>query len=160
MEEVVDRLIQELDELRETAEFEAVLTITTETKLDDPGLVIVDEYPYMYVAPVTEQPRLETIGLAGYDVILLNINIGVVINMADFFDPSVSEVSGTRELMQASKLIRRRLRRLSKRQLDGLSGVRNLIVQSVNYVPDIRDGTFIKLALLDIVVERQYAHED
>lgn len=160
MEQVVDKLIQELEELRVTEEFEQEMVIDTETKFDDPGIVLVEEYPYMYVAPVSEQPKSETMGLAGYDIRLLNIQIGVVIDMATFFDPMVSEVSGTRELIRVSSLIRKRLRRLKKRGLDGLTGVRNLVIQSISYVPDIRNETFVKVAVMNITVERQYPNEE
>lgn len=160
MEQVIDKLIQEIDELRQTADFVEVMDVHTETKFDDPGLVIVDEYPYIYVAPVSESPKSETMGLRGYDVRLLEIQIGIVINAADYFDPAVTESPGSREIVRAANLIREHLRRLSKRNLDSMTGVRNLVVQSMNYVPDVRNDTLVKVAVITIVVERQYQHED
>jgi hypothetical protein len=160
MEDVVDKLIEEMEELRESTDFQQIMDITTETKFDDPGLVLMDEYPYIYVAPVSEDPKSETMGRAGYDVLILNIQIGVVINAADFFDPTVNELPGSRALVNASKLVRRRLRRLMKRSLDGLDGVRHVYVGSTNYVPDLRDNVFVRVAVTSVTVERQYQNED
>src|SRR5688572_14053219 len=118
MEQVVDRLIAEMDELIREEEFMQAMTPGTDTKFDDPGLVTIDEYPYLYVAPMLDEPLSET---TGYDVRLLTIQIGVVVNASDYFDPTVNELPASRELVRASSLIRKRLRRTSKRglQLDG-----------------------------------------
>jgi len=158
MEEVIDKLVEEVTALAqdELADFLPL----TDVKWDDPGLVLIDEYPYAFVAPVVDEPKLETVGRAGYDVRSLVISIVFVINQSDYFDPLVSEVSGSRELVRASGLLRAHLRRLGKRQLDGLSGVRNLTVQSTNFVPDVRGDAFVRSAVTTLVVERQYQHQD
>jgi len=160
MEQVIDGIIAQMETLVATDEFQNILPVEVDVKWDDPGLVLVDEYPYIYVAPVSDTPKLETSGLRGYDVRLLDIQIGVVINAADYFDPTVSESPGSRELVQAANLIRKRLRKQSVRSLDGITGVRNIVVQSTNYVPDLRNDTFVKLAVISIIVERQYPHEE
>ncbi len=159
MEQVIDWIIAELDELRQTDEFFQALPMDAEVKFDDPGIVMIHEYPYMYVAPVSSQTTLETMGVGGYDVDALTMQIGVVVNMADYFNPMVSEVAGTRELIRAATLVRKRLRRFRNRRMDGLD-VRDTVVQSINYVPDVRGETFVKAALLTVVVERQYYHEE
>jgi len=160
MEQVLDRIIQEMDELRQTEEFLECLTVDTNVKFDDPLIVSIDEYPYIYVSPVSEDPVSETAGKAGYDIRRLSIQIGIVINVSDYFDPMNNEVPGTRQLVQAMSLIRARLRRLSKRKLDGLSGVRNVVVQATGYMPDMRNSVFVKMAVTNIIVERQYPHEE
>lgn len=160
MEEVTDKLISEMDALVATPEFQAVMEVNASTKFDDPGLVVIDEYPYIFVAPTQDEPVDETIGLAGYDVRRLTLQIGVVVNAADYFDPAVSELPATRELVQASSLIRKRLRRLSKQSLDDLDGVRSVVVQQTNYVPDLRDNVFVRVAVTTVTVDRQYQHED
>lgn len=157
MEQVIDKLRAEMDALVQTSDFFDIMNVTTETKFDDPGLVMVDEYPYIYVSPINETPRSET---TTYDVIDLTIQIGVVVNAGDYFDPSVNELPASRELTAASKLIRKYLRRDSKRNLDGMSGVRDLRVQQIDYVPDLREDVFVRIAVLTIAVERQYQHED
>jgi hypothetical protein len=160
MEQVVDALLAELDELSVTDDFKDIMFVPGDTKFDDPGLVVIDEYPYIYVAPINDEPSSETMGLRGYDIRRLTLQVGVVVNAADFFDPTVSELPATRELVQASNLIRRRLRRLSKRNLDDLSGVRSMVVNQTNYVPDMRENVFVRVAVTTITVEKQYQHEE
>lgn len=162
MEEVADKIISELEALRQEANFMESMLITTETKLDDPGLVLVDEYPYMYVAPISEVPvkANSTIGLAGYDVEHLFLQVGVVVNASDFFDASVDELPATRELVQVARHIKRHFKRFAKRRLDSLAGVRDLEVQQTTYVPDLRDNVFVRVALITIAVEKQYQHEE
>lgn len=161
MEEVIDKLLSEMDELREEPDFVQIMDVNVEAKLDDPGIVHIDEYPYIYVAPIMEEPISETMGRAGYDVRLLTLQVGIVINASDFFDPIVSELPGSRALIQASSLVRKRLRRLSKRNLDNLQGVRAVRVQTTNYVPDLRGEMFlVRAAIITLTVERQYQHED
>lgn len=160
MDAVVDALRAELDALTLTDEFKQVMYITSDTKYDDPGLVVVGEYPYIYVAPVSDEPNGETMGLTGYDIRRLTLQVGVVVNAADFFEPTVAELPATRELVQASNLIRRRLRRLSKRNLDDLEGVRSMVVQQTNYVPDMRDNVFVRVAITTVTVDKQYQHEE
>jgi hypothetical protein len=157
MEQVVDKLIAEMNAIVLTEEFLEYMDVTTEAKWDDPGLVTMDEYPYIYVAPVNETPISETLG---YENVGLNIQIGVVVNAADYFDETVSELPASRELVGAASLIRKRLRRLSKRQLDGLSGVRDLDIEQTNYVPDLRENVFVRVALITLTVERQYQKEE
>lgn len=160
MEQVIDKLIMEMDALVIEDDFLDIMTVAADTKFDDPGLVVMDEYPYLYVAPVDDRPKSETMGLRGYDVRVLTLQIGVVVNAADFFEATVSELPATRELVQASALIRKRLRRLGKRNLDDLSGVRSLVVEQTNYVPDLRNNVFVRVAVTTITVERQYQHEE
>lgn len=157
MEQVIDKLIAEMDDLAATEEFKAVFEVGSDTKFDDPGLVVIHEYPYIYVAPINDTPVSET---TGYDVRALSIQIGIVVNASDYFNPAVSELPASRELVQASSLIRKRLRRLFKRRLDGLSGVRDTVIEQTNYVPDLREDVFVRVAVTSIVVERQYQHED
>lgn len=160
MDEIIDAIIAELDSLRVTEEFSSAIDVVSPVKWDDPMLVTVDEYPYIYVAPVSDEPMAETAGRAGYDIRRHTIQVGIVINAADYFDPLVAEVPGARPLVVAADLIRARLRRLTKRRLDGLSGVRNVVVQGTAYGPDLRNNTFVKMALTTITVERQYQHEE
>jgi len=160
MEQVADALIAELNALSEETEFIDALDgrLPTDVKFDDPGVVMTSEYPYIYVTPVSDVPLLETTGLSGYDVRQLTLQIGVVVNAADYFNPAVSELPASRELVRAATLVRKRLRRLSKRTLD-VPGVRSLDVQQTDYVPDLREDVFVRVAVTTIIVERQYQHE-
>src|SRR5688572_1667951 len=120
MEDVIDAIISEIQQMNELDTEDggiADFLHLNDVKFDDPGLVLVDEYPYAFVAPVTDDTERETMGLAGTDRRRLYINVVFVINSADFFDALVSEASGSRELIRASSQLRGWLRRFSKRNL-------------------------------------------
>src|SRR6187399_3628070 len=85
----------------------------------DPGIVQVDQYPYIFVEPNVDNPISSTAGKAGYDIRELTVSVGLVVNASDFFDPTVSEVSGLRDLVRAMALIRKLFARLSKTTFDG-----------------------------------------
>lgn len=158
MEDVIDRLIEELDTMRTSGELTGIINVTTDTKWDDPGIVLVDEYPYFYVAPMDDQLKSSTAGIAGYDVRTLYIDVCLVINQSDYFDPSVEEVPGSRVLVQAMGKVSRRFRRLSKTKLDGL--VRSMVVARIGYAPDVRGEAFVRMAVMRLVAEKQYQHEE
>jgi len=157
MEQTLDIIISELESLVATDEFKDIMEIQS-IYWGDPGLVSVDEYPYLYVEPNVDNPISSTAGRAGYDVRDLTVSVGLVINASDFFDPAVDEVSGSRAQVRAMALIRKLFARLSKSSLGGTS--RSVKVNSTNYVPDMRNQVFIRVALTTLVVQKQYAHEE
>lgn len=161
MEEVIDKLIEEIELMNETPESEGGLQGILGLRnvvWDDPGLVLTDEYPYAFVSPIGDEPQMETMGRAGADMRRNFISVVFVIDQSDYFDPTVSEVAGSRELVKASRKLRKWLRRLGKRRLDGLA--RGLIVQSTNYVPDVRGDAFVRSAVTTLIVDTQDQHEE
>ena len=161
MDTVVDKVVAELDSILAEDAFREILQIDSPTKWGDPGLIIVDEYPYFFVDPISDSPTTETAGRAGYDVRQLTMNIALVVNVSDYFDPMVDESSGLKNMVRAMNLVRARFRRLSKSSLDGEAGsVRRVVVGPINYVPDVRNGVFVRLAVISLVVDKQYQHEE
>ena len=158
MEDTLDRIISELEALVATDEFKDIMEIQS-IYWGDPGLVSVDEYPYLYVEPNVDNPISSTAGRAGYDVRDLTVSVGLVINASDFFDPAVDEVSGSRAQVRAMALIRKLFARLSKSSL-GSPTTRSVKVNATNYVPDMRNAVFVRVALTTLVVQKQYAHEE
>ncbi len=163
MENVIDKLVADLTVLASTDEadggLEGVIDVK-DVKWDDPGYVITDEYPYIFVSPLSDEPDIETMGRPGYDVRSLLINVGIVINQADYFDPTTSTASGSRELVVAAGVVRRHFRRLDKRSLDHEAGkVRNLRVVSISYLPEIRGDAFARMAVISLVVDKQYQNQ-
>lgn len=157
MEQAIDTIIGELAELVATPAFLEIMEVSG-VHFDDPGIVHVDQYPYLYVAPQTDALSSSTAGRAGYEVRDLIIEVGLVINASDFFDPSVDEVPGSRAQVRAMALIRKLFARLSKSSLGGTA--RSVKVNSTNYVPDMRNQVFVRVALTTLVVQKQYAHEE
>jgi hypothetical protein len=158
MEEVIDKLRSELEALRQSEEFLDTMEIRSDVKFDDPGLVVHGEYPYMFVAPVSDEPKSETAGRAGYEVRVYNIQVGLVVDASEFFDPMANEVPASRELVRAGTVLRRHLRRLAKRNLDGLA--RTVKITGINYVPDLRQDVFVKAAIMSVLVEIQDPNEE
>ena len=157
MERTVDTIINELQDLIDTTAFMDIMEVQN-IYWGDPLVVSVNEYPYIYVEPEVDNPTSSTAGRAGYDVRDLTISVGVVVNSADYFDPETDETPGLRPLVKVMALIRALFTRLSKTSLDGT--VRSVKINSTNYVPDVRNETFVRMALTTLVVQKQYAHEE
>jgi hypothetical protein len=158
MIETMDAIIGELQTLVDSAPFQDNLPMDTEVKFGDPGVVMIQEYPYIYVQPISDTPRSETLGRAGSDTRTLEIEIGVVIDQSEYFDPDTNAVSGLRELLEASSLIRGELRRLQKRSLGGQ--VRTVIVSSTQYEPQLRGDAYVAVAKTSVGVVKSYPHTD
>ena len=160
MEEIIDKIIEEIKLMNAVDHMDggiADFLELTDVKWDDPGLVLLDEYPYAFVAPAFDENKHETVGRVGYDVRNNLISVVFVINQSDYFDPTVSEVPGSRLLVRAARNLRRWLRRKDKIQLGGLA--RNIVVQSANYVPDVRGEAFVRTAIITLLVESQDQHQ-
>jgi hypothetical protein len=155
MIDICDAIISVLTTMVQDEEISNKLEFT-DIKFGDPGVVMTDEYPYIYVQPGAEQYAKETISSRGYDVIDNLIEIGIVINQSDYFDETVSEVSGLRELVTVASLIRKGLRTKENRSLGGIA--RDLKVPTINYDPQDRDNAFVSVARISLVVQRQYRH--
>ena len=156
MEAVIDALITQVEAYRIASNPYLSETVT---KFGDPGIVMAQEYPYFYVEPVSDNPDIETIGLAGYDCRELVVRIGYVIDVSDYFDDSVEELAGIRQMTQVMSLLGRRLRRKSLRTLNDLGGVRNLVVAQTEYRPQTRADAYVMMGLITLGIYKQYPHE-
>lgn len=168
MEDVADATIATLEDIRQnfyvssaSAYFDVAYGVNVETKFGNPGLVHIQEYPFLFVDPVQDEPNLETIGIAGYDVRTHVLRIGFVVDVSDYFDPTTTELTGLREVTQVMDILNSQFRRFSRRTLGNLSGVRKVIVSTTEYKPTlIAETTFVMYGLITIGVERQYSHEE
>jgi hypothetical protein len=159
MEEVIDRIIGIVEDYRTSGDFEETYHAFTATKYGDPGVVTTHEYPYFYVNPMSDNPDIETIGLSGYDCRELVIQVGFVIDVSDYFDSSVDELAGIRQITQVMFGLGREFRRKSRKTLNDLSGVRNVKVASIEYRPEARADAYVMLGLITLGVYRRYQHE-
>jgi hypothetical protein len=157
MIDTCDAVIAVLEDVIAEPDFLLLMDIN-DVKLGDPGFVMVDEYPYIYVEPQSEEQVTETMTRRGYDVTNQLIEIGIVINQADYFDETVSELSGLRELLKSASYIRKMLRSSTNRSLSGIA--RSVKVPLINYEPQERGDAFVALAKISLVVQRQYQHEE
>jgi len=157
VEVIIDKVIDKLELIRQSTAFQSVMEMDTEVKLGDPGIVLVQEYPYIFVEPIGDAPLNETMGRAGWDNRVLTLEIVTVIDISDYFDASVNELPGMRKLIQASTIIKNEFRKLSERSLGGTA--KTLQVESINYRPQQRgEDVFTALAVMTLNVVRQYQH--
>lgn len=159
MEEIIDKLIAEVGLWSQAdvadggiADF---ITINS-VYFGDPGILPVYSYPAVTVQAAQDQPESETTGYENFDHSLI---ISILIDAREFFDASVEEATGDRQLVKAASSLRRWLRRDSNRTLDSLSGVRQLKVETTDYVPEVRGEVITKSAQLTLVVNKQYQRQ-
>lgn len=154
MEQTIDRLIEVIEDFRQGND-----SSYTETKFGDPGIVLPQEYPYFFVEPVSDNPDIETIGLAGYDCRELVIHVGYVIDVSDYFDASVEELAGLRQMTQVMSSLGSMLRRKSMKTLLDLAGVRRVVVAQTEYRPQARADAYVMVGLITLGVYKAYQHE-
>jgi len=160
MEDIIDAIIAEIQALVDGDTFFQTTLPIQMIHFDDPLLVTIDQYPYIYVAPMQDSPKNETMGRAGYDRETHLVTVGICVQANDYFDGSVEEKPASRYVVRAAHKIKRHLRRLQKRGLPTTTGVNNLVVGGTNYVPEQRSDSFLKLAIISLAVDRQYQNED
>ena len=156
MIDICDSVISILEDMVEDTDFIDIMEVT-DVKFGDPGVVTIHEYPYIYVQPQTEESVGETITRRGYDIVNNLIEVGIVINQSDYFDETVSELSGLRELVKAGSFVRKTLRATENRGLGGIA--RSVKVPLINYEPQERGDAFTAVARISLIVQSQNQHE-
>lgn len=160
MEQVIDKLRNELTVLSETPESEGgiaeILGIQS-IYFGDPGIIPVWLYPAILVQPIRDAPVSET---TGYEIRNLEVLISLIIDSREFFEKDVEEAKGDRKLTQAAMAMRKWLRRTANRRLDGEAGnVREVAVDATNYMVEVRGSVIAKSAQLTLTVNKQYQRE-
>ncbi len=157
MEEVLDGLIAQVTLWSEATVADggvADLITIRSVYFGDPGVLPAFNYPSTYVQGTKDDPDIET---TGYEVVNLTILIGIMIDAREFFNASVEEATGDRDLTRAAGSLRRWLRRDSNRTLNGT--VRDVKVLTTEYVPEVRGEVITKSAQLTLVVNKQYQRQ-
>lgn len=159
MLEVVDKFVAELTTFAATTEADGgcsdILNIEA-VYFGDPGIIPVNSYPCFTVQPERDEPRSET---TGYEIRDLNITITLLIDSREYFDATPLEASGDREMVRVMQNLRRWLRRTANRQLDGMTGVREVAVDATDYIIQVRDSVVAKSAQVSLAVNRQYSRQ-
>lgn len=128
-------------------------------QVGDPGWLVSDEYPYVMVQAGTINPRAETAGRTGYDILTHDYTLSIMVDATDYFEPASLGNDAEGPLEDAALAMWLWFRRFANRKLDGLRGVRNVTVGSVDFIPDERGEVYARRALLVLTVERQYQHQ-
>lgn len=159
MEAVIDKVVAELTTFKNTTEADGgcsdVLDIQA-VYFGDPGVIPSELYPCLTVEPVRDVPTSET---TGFDVRELEVSVTVLIDSREYFDSTVDEADGDRKLVKTMYLLQRWLRRTANRQLDGLAGVREVKVQSTDYMGQVRASVIAKSAQVSLLVNKQYSRQ-
>jgi hypothetical protein len=155
VEEVVDAIIAELTTLKNTASAGGGISdiITIEAVYwGDPGIIPVNSYPAFLVQPVRDLPDIET---TGYEVRDLEVLVTCLIDSRSYWDATVLEATGDRQLTQVMEKVRNWFRTDSNRQLDGLAGVREVVASATDYMVQVRGSVVAKSAQVTLTVNKQ-----
>jgi hypothetical protein len=164
MIQVVNKVIDELNQLASTSSayggLSGVIDMTTPAKFGDPGWVLYDEYPFFMVIPNGEALVSESIGLAGRDVRNLSMQVVLLIRANEYFDKTISDSEVDRLMVDVAARVRQWFARLGKRRLEPVAGVRSLVIPTITYGPQERGEVFAKSAVINLVVQKQYQHQE
>jgi hypothetical protein len=155
VEDVVDKVIEDLEALSEAGDEDNgladIMTIEA-VYFGDPLVIPVNSYPCFMVQPIRDGPESET---TGYEVLDLTILITLLIDAREFFDSTVLEATGDRELVRAIERVRNHFRRDSKRSLDSLPGIREVKATAAEYNVQVRGGVIAKAAQVTLLINHQ-----
>jgi hypothetical protein len=117
-------------------------------------LMPAHQIPYFYVSPGVNRNTGETTGYWKRDIV---IEVTLVVNAVDFYNPTVPEQKAKRVLVGAMDAVIVHFMKVSNRRLDFLPDVRVLNVADIDYNGDLtRGGTRLLAATAAITVEKQY----
>lgn len=155
MEDVVDAIVAELELFKDADSASGgcadILTIEA-VYWGDPGIIPVNSYPAFTVQPVRDVPDIET---TGYEVRDLEVLVTLLIDSRAFWDATVLEATGDRQLVQVMEKVRNWFRTDHNRSLGGLSGTRELKASATDYMVQVRGSVLAKSAQITLTVNKQ-----
>jgi len=159
MEEVVDVIVSELTSLKDTTSANGgcsdIMTIEA-VYWGDPGIIPVNSYPCFTVQPVRDLPDIET---TGYEVRDLEVLITLLIDSREYWDATVLEATGDRQLVQVMEKVRNWFRTDTNRSLGGLMGTREVRASTTDYMVQVRGSVLAKSAQVTLTVNKQRQRE-
>lgn len=155
METVVDAIVAELTELKDTDSSEGgiadILTIEA-VYWGDPGIIPVNSYPAFLVQPIRDIPDIET---TGYEVRDLEVLVTCLIDSRSYWDATALEATGDRALTQVMERVRNWFRTDTNRHLSGLAGTREVRATNTDYMVQVRGSVVAKSAQVTLTVNKQ-----
>lgn len=159
MEDVVDTIVDELEVFRVTNAADGgcadIMTIEA-VYWGDPFIIPVNSYPAFTVQPVRDLPDIET---TGYEVRDLEVLVTLLIDSRSYWDASVLEATGDRQLVQVMEKVRNWFRTDTNRSLGGLLGTREVRASSTDYMVQVRGSVIAKSAQVTLTVNKQRQRE-
>lgn len=155
MEEIVDAIIAELKIFKDTASSAGgcsdILSIAA-VYWGDPGILPINSYPALIAQPVNDRPDIET---TGYEVRDFAVLVTVLIDSRPFFDASVQEATGDRQIVRVMNALRNWFRTDHNRSLSGQLGVREVVASGTDYLVQVRGSVIAKSAQVTLTVNKQ-----
>ena len=154
MEEVIDRLIEEIKKLTSLTRADGGLADVLEVKsvyFGDPGIIPQSLMPCAMVEPIAESPDGET---TSYDKRVVDISVLLMIDAREYFEVDASEAMGDRKLVQSAEIVSRYFRSQDKRQLDGL--VNDIKVNDTTYDIQDRGNAIVKTARVNLQIMKAF----
>ena len=159
MEQVIDRLREELDILKELdyedGGFKDEVDLADSVWFGDPETAADHQYPLMYVQPVNEVPAGGTNSQVFKD---LTIEIACLVHPRTEWDETeVVEATATRELLRIGSSINRRLETIDLDMPGGLGeNTRKVTVTETAYPSQTRGALLLSSVVLTVVVQKAY----
>jgi hypothetical protein len=159
VESIVDAIVAELTTFKDTASASGgcsdILTIEA-VYWGDPGIIPVNSYPAFLVQPIRDLPDIET---TGYEVRDFEVLITLVIDSRSYWDASVLEATGDRQMVKVMEKVRNWFRTDHNRSLSGLDGTREVSASGTDYMVQVRGSVIAKSAQVTLTVNKQRQRE-
>lgn len=159
MESVINAIVAELEVFKKATAANggcADLMTIEAVYWGDPGIIPVNSYPAFTVQPVRDLPDIET---TGYEVRDLEVLVTLLIDSRAFWDATVLEATGDRQLVQVMEKVRNWFRTDRNRSLSGLAGTREVSVSATDYMVQVRGSVLAKSAQVTLTVNKQRQRE-
>jgi hypothetical protein len=159
MEAVIDKLSSELSSFMGVAAAYGGCYDTLPIQAvfwGDPGIIPAFDYPCFVIEPVRDSPLSENMGSERRE---LEVTVQLLQDARDDFNASANEANGDRKRVQTMGNLRKWLRRLANRQLDGQEGVLDVKVTNTDYTGQVRGSVIAKSASITLLVQKQYSRE-
>jgi hypothetical protein len=156
MEEVLDAIIEQIDLLadtpREDGGFRDEIPLVDDVWFGDPKILPSQNYPFIYVEPVTSEKTSETTQSITRR---LTIRVGIVTDPTEYWsEEEVVETSGSREMVRAIESIEQRFEKKTIRNVGDLApGVTAVDVGTTTYNTQVRGDYLATQAEIIILVD-------
>lgn len=160
MEEVIDKIVEQLNLLADLSfdegGFRDEISLVEDIWWGDPGILSNEQYPFMFVEPVTSEPNRE-LGTTRSAGRTLTIRIGLLADPREFYDTEErTEATASREMVRTLENIERHFERKTLGMPGVLGeGVKGVEVGTTLYATQVRGSLYSIGAQLTLNVDRQ-----
>jgi len=160
MEEVLDAIVAQINILADTPRsdggFQDEILLVDDVWFGDPKILPAQNYPFIYVEPVTDEKTSETTQSITRR---LTIRVGVVVDPTEYWsEAEVVETSGSREMVRTIESIQRRFEKKTIRNVGDLAdNVTAVDVGTTTYNTQVRGDYIATQAEVIILVDVKHS---